>query len=292
MEQKLKSGAQVPENSSRSQNPPRNQERPDLYTLKSERSGLAGFFENALRSFQVLGHMFLITPLYLFGSACIGLALVPGFYLFQLCEHLSESWSSGLRYWLLGTSLGAGYFLYGFSIICIAPFVNFLLRAKLFEWRGPYYSLPAVRWYIHNGLTYLVRYTFLEFATPTPLSLFFYRMMGMKIGEGTIINTTHLSDPSLIEIGNKVTLGGSVAIVGHYGQGGFLVLAPVKIGDKATLGLRAVIMGGVQIGADAKILPGSVVLPKTIVPAGEIWGGVPARKVEISDLKNNSKKVS
>jgi acetyltransferase-like isoleucine patch superfamily enzyme len=108
--------------------------------------------------------------------------------------------------------------------------------------------------------------------------------MGMKIGEGTLINSSHLSDPSLIEMGRKVTLGGSVTIVAHYGQGGFLVLAPVKIGDKATIGLRAILMGGVTIGEGAKILPNSVVLPKTQVPAGETWGGVPARKIEAHEL--------
>lgn len=104
--------------------------------------------------------------------------------------------------------------------------------------------------------------------------------MGMKIGRGTIINSTHISDPSLIEIGDKVTIGGSATLVGHYGQGGYLVLAPVKIGDRATIGLKATIMGGVQVGAGAKIMPHSVVLPKTIIPDNETWGGVPARKIE------------
>jgi acetyltransferase-like isoleucine patch superfamily enzyme len=112
--------------------------------------------------------------------------------------------------------------------------------------------------------------------------------MGMKIGNGTIINTIHISDPSLIEMGRKVTLGGSVTIAAHYGQGGFLVLSPVKIGDKATIGLRAIIMGGVEIGEGAKILPNSVILPKTRIPAGETWGGVPARRMEMAELAKAS----
>lgn len=257
----------------------------DAYSLKSERRGLTGLLENILRRFQIVAHVVLIAPLYLLASACLGAALLPGYGVYLFADSLSQNWSPLPRFWLLGSSLGVGFFLYGFSLVFLLPTLNFIFRAKLSTWRGPYYSLPAIKWYIHNGLTYIIRYTFLEFLTPTPFNLLFYRLMGMKIGDGTVINTTHISDPSLIELGKRVTLGGSVAIVGHYGQGGYLVLAPVKIGDKATVGLRAIIMGGVEIGAEAKILPGSVLLPKTKVPPGEVWGGVPARRIEVSELK-------
>lgn len=253
---------------------------------KSERKGILGFLENLLREFQILMHILLIMPLYLMASVFLGAALVPGIYLYQFIADLAVAWPEWARLLALGFSLAFGYFLFGFSILIGAPIVNFIFRATPKKWRGPYYSLPAILWYIHNGWTYIVRYTFLEFVTPTPFNLWFYRMMGMKIGEGTIINSTHISDPGLIELGRKVTVGGSVVIVAHYGQGGYLVLAPVKIADNVTLGLRCIIMGGVEIGTGAKVLPGSSVLPKTVIPPGEIWGGVPARKIEISELKN------
>lgn len=101
----------------------------------------------------------------------------------------------------------------------------------------------------------------------------------MTIGRGTTINSTCISDPAMIELGDQVTIGGSATIVAHYGQGGYLVLAPTKIGNGATIGLRATIMGGVDIGANAKILPNSVVLPKSVIPSNETWGGVPAQKI-------------
>ena len=105
-------------------------------------------------------------------------------------------------------------------------------------------------------------------------------MMGMKIGKGTVINTTYISDPSMISLGEKVTLGGSVTIVGHYGQAGLLIISPVKIGNNCTIGLKCSVMGGATIGDNVKIMPHSVVMPKTTIPDGEIWGGVPAQKIE------------
>lgn len=263
-------------------------QKTDVYSAKSERKGLGGLIENVLREFKTVMHLLLLTPLYLVGSLSLGICLVPGFYLYTWADHWSQSFSSFARFWILGSSLSAGYFMYGFTLIFMAPALNFLFRTRLASWRGPYYSLPAIQWYIHNGLTYLVRYTFLEFITPTPFNLLFFRLMGMKIGDGTLINTSHISDPSLIQMGRRVTLGGSVTIVAHYGQGGYLVLAPVKIGDKVTLGLRSIVMGGSQIGDGAKVLPNSVVMPKTIIPAGEIWGGVPARKLSLEELAKSA----
>ena len=99
------------------------------------------------------------------------------------------------------------------------------------------------------------------------LYILFYRMMGMKIGKGSHINTTNISDPALIEIGERVTIGGSVHIFAHYGQKGYLVLSRVKIGDGVNVGIKATIMGDAEIGSGAMIAPHEVILPKSRIPA-------------------------
>ncbi len=114
---------------------------------------------------------------------------------------------------------------------------------------------------------------FLDFITPSPLTNLFYKMMGMKIGKGVIINTTNISDPCLIEIEDYATIGGSVHILGHYGQKGFLILSPVIIKKGANIGLKASIMGDVIIGENATVKPHVAVLPKTRIADGEIFGG-------------------
>lgn len=255
--------------------------RIDVHSQKSERKGIRGLIETIMRRFTLVFHGMVLIPLYLLACVCTGISLVPSFYFYHWVSTFTDNWHTAPRFFALGTSLGVAYFLYGFTALFVLPAVNFVLRGKLKAWRGSYYSFESISWYIHNGATYLLRYTFLEFFTPSPFNLWFYRMMGMKIGEGTVINTVNISDPSLIEIGSKVTIGGSVTIVAHYGQGGYLVLAPVIIGDQATIGLRATIMGGVRIGARAKILPNSAVLPGTVIPEGETWGGVPAQKYSV-----------
>jgi serine acetyltransferase len=247
-------------------------------------------YERALRRFSSATHLITLIPFYLLCVLCIGTAAAPGLVVFAQIERLSAGLGSlagsegalalAGRAVALGCGLGLGYLAYGLSLIFVVPLANWLLRCRLQPWRGPYYSNKTVKWTVHNGLTYIVRFTFLEFITPTPLNILFFRLMGMKIGAHVHVNSSAISDPSLISIGDRVTIGGSATIIGHYGVGGLLVLAPTTIAKGATIGLRAIVMGGSTIGENAKVLPNSVILPKTRVGDGETWGGVPAAKME------------
>jgi UDP-3-O-[3-hydroxymyristoyl] glucosamine N-acyltransferase len=85
----------------------------------------------------------------------------------------------------------------------------------------------------------------------------------MKIGKGTMINTSNISDPCLIKIGDYVTLGGSATLIAHYGMKGMLIIDHLVIEDKATIGLKASLFGDVIVGEGATVGPHEVVLPKS-----------------------------
>ena len=240
----------------------------DVDAVTSERRGVAGLFEMLLRRFRTGSYLIALTPLYLIGILAMSISATPGVYLFNFVIDFSSNWIKPLHYGAIACGLIASYFLYGFTLIFVIPFFNFIMPFRLKPFRGSYYSLTSVPWYFHNAFTYIVRYTFLEFITPTPLNLLFYRMMGMKIGKGAHINTTNISDPSLIEIEDKVTIGGSVHIIAHYASHGYLIAERVKICKGATVGLKATIMGDVEIGEGATIAPHEVILPKSRIPAG------------------------
>jgi acetyltransferase-like isoleucine patch superfamily enzyme len=210
-----------------------------------------------------------------------GLALGVAVVVFHALDAMIAPVTSWLRFPLVGIVLAASYFAYGLSLLVIAPALNFLLGGRLAPYRGSTVSLAAMRWYVHCTMTLVVRYSFLEFVTPTVFSQMYYRLMGMKIGRNVTLNSTAIADPSLIELEDGATIGGSANILAHYAQGGFLVIAPVKIGAGATIGMRAVIMGGVEVGPKAKVLANSFVLPNTKVPAGETWAGIPAQRIEL-----------
>jgi len=246
----------------------------------TKHKGLVGIYESLLRRFKTLMLLATMLPVYFLGILILGIALTPGIMLYTFVSDLSVQWPLAGRAFSLGLCFAAGYFLYGTTLVLIVPIFNRLLAWNIEPFRGAFYSKEAIRWGIHNALVYVVRFTFLEFITPSPFNLLFYRMMGMKIGDGVHINTSLISDPCLITLEDKVTIGGSATIIAHYGMGGFLILSPVVIRKGATVGLKASILGGVEIGEGSVVMANSVVLPNTKIPAGEVWGGVPAKKIE------------
>lgn len=200
-----------------------------------------------------------------------------------------QSW---LRFPLMGLLAALSYFAYGLSLLLIAPAINFLLGGLLKPYRGPAVSLSVLRWYVHCTMTLVVRYSFLEFVTPSAFATLYYRLMGMKIGNNVAINSTAIADPSLITMEDNVTIGGSASVLAHYAQGGYLVIAPVVIRRGATIGLRAVVMGGVEVGEKAKVLASSFVLPGTKIPPGETWAGIPAQRIELDRAKSEKADVT
>jgi non-ribosomal peptide synthetase-like protein len=192
----------------------------------------------------------------------------------------------------MGLIVATSYFGYGLSLLLIAPAINFLLGGLLKPYRGPAVSLAVLRWYVHCTMTLVVRYSFLEFVTPSAFATLYYRLMGMKIGNNVAINSTAIADPSLITMEDNVTIGGSASVLAHYAQAGYLVIAPVIIRRGATVGLRAVVMGGVEVGEKAKVLASSFVLPGTKIPPGETWAGIPAQKIELDRSKSEKADVT
>jgi UDP-3-O-[3-hydroxymyristoyl] glucosamine N-acyltransferase len=85
------------------------------------------------------------------------------------------------------------------------------------------------------------------------------------VGENTKID-------NLVQIAHNVRLGRNCVLAAHTGISG-----SVTVGDGAQFGGRAGIADHVDIGAGARIAAASGVMKD--VPAGETWGGAPARQL-------------
>ncbi len=237
-----------------------------------------------IRRFQFVSYMTAVLALYAIAASAMGLALAPALW---FLDH-AALWAAalpGILAWIgIGFSVALAFFITGFSLLVVVPIYNYLLPTRVERFKGAYYTIAALPWFIHNALFYLVRFTFLPFVTLTPFGLWFLKGMGMTVGRNAYINTELLSDPQLITLGDNVVIGGSATIFAHYGGGGNLVIEPVVIHSGATIGLRVTVMGDVIVGAGATVLPNSVLLPGSRVGEGETWGGVPARPIPREEM--------
>ena len=91
----------------------------------------------------------------------------------------------------------------------------------------------------------------------------------VNIQDGSVLHT--LYQKSTIEIGDFVSIGHNVTIHG------------AKIHDYALIGMGAVVMDDAEVGAGAIVAAGSVVLSRTKIGPGELWGGAPAKFIKMVD---------
>jgi non-ribosomal peptide synthetase-like protein len=80
---------------------------------------------------------------------------------------------------------------------------------------------------------------------------------------------------SLVHIGPGATVESQVDLHGWWIDGQELVIGEIHIGAGASVGSRTLLAPGSSVGEGAEIEPGSVV--SGAIPAGEHWGGSPAR---------------
>ncbi|MCB0341640.1 MAG: hypothetical protein H6626_09345 [Pseudobdellovibrionaceae bacterium] len=135
------------------------------------------------------------------------------------------------------------------------------------------------RYHIHT-LFYLMVFQPLLISgiMPIPMRRGYFQLMGAKLGEN-VYPAGVLLDPLFIEIGDFCVVGFKSLICPHVHVGGVITHLPIKIGRRVTIAVGATIYGGTIIEDDARVLPHAVVNPNTHIKKGEVWGGIPARRI-------------
>ena len=119
---------------------------------------------------------------------------------------------------------------------------------------------------------------------PIKYNIDLMRKKGITIGENCrIFSFIKSTEPSLITIGNKVTISSDVEFCTHDNAiikvipGKTDVVGPITIGDNCFIGMRSIIMYGVTLGDSCVVGAGSVVTHS--FPAGTVIAGNPAKRI-------------
>jgi non-ribosomal peptide synthetase-like protein len=236
--------------------------------------GNANWQDRLLTPVQVV----LSLALFVEAGVVLGLASFPALKAFQWAASLPLRGDAHLL--AMALALGAGYFLFGLSLMVLLPvarWVTFAAGTPVGSF--PYFSWQGWRWASYNALTLFLRFSFVNWVRLTPFLNMYHRLMGMRLGARVQINTAVVADQNLITIGDDTVIGGDVTLICHVAERGRLSTAPVVIGRNVTVGLMAVILPGCVIGDGAILAAGSVLTKGSRMGPGEIWSGVPARRV-------------
>lgn len=113
---------------------------------------------------------------------------------------------------------------------------------------------------------------------PVPLLRLVYQALGARFGRNSY-SAGVLLDPPLVEMGDNCIIGHDAALFCHAIEGRHFALGRIRLGHNVTIGATAVVMSDVSIGDGAIVSAGAVVRKGTRIGAGEVWGGVPARRL-------------
>lgn len=102
---------------------------------------------------------------------------------------------------------------------------------------------------------------------------------GSNIQDGTIV---HADEPML---GGVPTIIGAYALIGHK-----CMLHGAQVEDEGFVGMGATVLDGAVVKTGAMLAAGAFLSQRKIVPAGELWAGVPAKKFR--DLREGEAKMA
>ncbi|SFN31447.1 non-ribosomal peptide synthetase terminal domain of unknown function [Pseudonocardia ammonioxydans] len=118
----------------------------------------------------------------------------------------------------------------------------------------------------------------------TPFKGLLLRMLGVRVGARLFDDGASLVERPFITFGDDCTLNERSIVQNHSQEDGAFKSDHTVIGSRVTLGVGAFVHYGITIGDDVVIEADSFLMKGEEVPAGETWGGNPARALPTRSL--------
>ena len=221
----------------------------------------------------------LTTIVVLYTAIHWGIACIPGIFLVLYTFELTNESILFYRATYIGISLGLAYVMWMLATILITSILGFIFKPSIDNVRVPFLSFTSVRWAFLNVIDRLAK-PCVHHMVPSWITDFYYRALGCKIGKDCFVSSDTINDPYLVTIGDNSIIGSKVIITPHLAEKNDLVLSSITIGNNCLIGLGAQINPGCVIGDGAVIASRAIVPKYTNIPAGEVWAGIPAKKIK------------
>ncbi|XP_073155220.1 uncharacterized protein [Henckelia pumila] len=131
------------------------------------------------------------------------------------------------------------------TCICIAflgtPFLqpNYALDPEISIW-----SVTFVKWWTLYKVQEVSSKVLAVHLRGTVFMNYWFRMLGAKVSSSALIDTTDITDPFLVSIGEAAILAEGALLQSHEVKNGMLSLNPIKIGSRSSVGPYACLQKG------------------------------------------------
>ena len=115
-------------------------------------------------------------------------------------------------------------------------------------------------------------------------SIWYHVVIRGDVNEIRIGKNTNIQDGTVIHVtsgGHGTYLGDNIT-VGH-----MVMLHACTVESGAFIGMKSCLLDGVVVESGAFVAAGAVVSPNTRIPSGELWGGIPAKRLR--DVRETDK---
>ncbi|WP_425491374.1 Pls/PosA family non-ribosomal peptide synthetase [Chitinivorax tropicus] len=150
------------------------------------------------------------------------------------------------------------------------------LLGRVAPGRYPLWGITYFRWWLSDRLHDIApRYLL----SGSSLQAWYLRALGAQVGRDVVIGSVSVRVPSLLQIGDGVSLGAFVNLENARVERGELVIGPIHIGNEAYIGSYAVLEGHTVVGEGGRLEGLSSLADGQQMAAGTRFEGAPARKV-------------
>ncbi|QTG80133.1 Pls/PosA family non-ribosomal peptide synthetase [Arthrobacter crystallopoietes] len=128
----------------------------------------------------------------------------------------------------------------------------------------------------------LMRTSPLSLMTGSPLTTFYLRAMGAKVGRNVMILTNRLPVcTDLLTIGEGTVIRKDAVLLGYRAHGGVIQVGTLTLGRDVIVGEGSVLDIDTAMGDGSQLAHRSTLYTGQVVPGGERWHGSPGRRTEV-----------
>lgn len=151
-----------------------------------------------------------------------------------------------------------------------------LLFAGLQPGRYPLWGASYFRWWLADRLGDVAPAYLLA---NSPLSNWYWRCQGVKVGADVSLGAFTVRVPTLLQVGDGVSIGTAVNLENARVERGELVLGRITLADEAYVGAYSVLQGNTALAQGSRLESLSTLCDGERVPEAQSWQGSPASLV-------------